>query len=119
MNASLALLGGNGKDRSDMAWQDQVKQDMANVGTEEVLDCIMQTCRFTDDRNLPTEAKSALKWNGYCWWAMPRSIAVIKDELRLIDGLYFRAWVCELDGVKIDGHIFVNEGSGCCQICGL
>lgn len=101
-----------------MTWQEQVKLDMAMLDVDQVLEAIMETCRFTDDRKLPAEAKSALKWNGYCWWAVPRSLAVVKDELRLIGGVYFRAWVCELDGIKVDGHIYVNEGSGCCQICG-
>ena len=100
-----------------MRWQDQVHLDMSQLGTDEVLEAVMETCKFTDDRRLSAEAKSALKWNDYCWWAVPRSLAVIKDELRLMGGVYFRAWVCELGGVSVDGHIFAND-FGCCQICG-
>ena len=101
-----------------MKWQEQVKLDMAATSAETVIEAILDTCKFTDDRQMSAESKSALKWNGYAWWAVPRSLAVVADELRLMNGVYFRAWVCELDGVKIDGHIYVNEGSGCCQQCG-
>ena len=101
------------------AWQDQILLDMEMVGVDEVVEAVMETCRFTDDRNLTAEAKSALKWNGYCWWAVPRSLSVVRDELRLMGGVYFRSWICELDGVRVDGHIYVNAGSGACQQCGL
>lgn len=101
-----------------MTWQDQIQLDITTLGAEPVVEAIMETCRFADDRNISLEAKSALRWNNYAWWALPRSLAVVKDELRLIGGIYFRAWVCELNGVRIDGHVYVNEGSGCCQQCG-
>ena len=101
-----------------MKWQEQIKLDIAQVGAEIVVQAIMDTCKFTDDRSLAKESSSALKWNGYAWWAVPRSLAVVHDELRLMGGVYFRAWVCELDGVEVDGHIYVQEGSGCCQQCG-
>lgn len=101
-----------------MIWQDQIQLDITTVGAEAVVEAVMETCRFADDREIPMEAKAALRWAGYCWWALPRSLAVVKDELRLIGGIYFRAWVCELNGVKIDGHVYVNQGSGCCQVCG-
>jgi len=99
-------------------WQDQVKLDMEMSSPEHVVAAITATCKFTDDRGMSSEAKSALRWNGYAWWALPRSLAIKDDELRLVEGLYFRSWVCELNGVRIDGHIYVNSGSGCCQQCG-
>ena len=121
-SVGLSLTPGSGNDPEQdsdlMPWQEQIKLDMGTHGAEAVVAAIMGTCKFTDDRNLAKEVKTALRWNGYAWWAIPRSLAIVQDELRLIEGAYFRAWVCELDGVKIDGHIYVNEGSGCCQQCG-
>lgn len=101
-----------------MKWQDQVRLDMEVTAVDVVFEAMMETCRFTDDRNISAEAKAALREHGLCWWAIPRSLAVTHDELRLMGGIYFRAWVCELDGIKVDGHIYVNADSGCCQICG-
>ena len=90
---------------------------MTTVGAPQVIEAIVSTCDFTNDRNLSKEALTALKWHGFAWWAVPRSLALTEDELRLIGGVYFRAWVCELRGVNVDGHIALNE-TDMCQQCG-
>lgn len=99
-------------------WHAQVQADAERLGPDKVIEAIVDTCKVTDDRNMPAESRTALRWNGYAWWALPRALSVADDKILLIDGYYFRSWVCALNGVIIDGHLYVNEGSGACQVCG-
>lgn len=99
-------------------WHTQVQADVENFGADKVIEAMVDTCKVVDERNMPAEARTALRWNNYPWWALPRALSVVDDRIILVDGFYFRSWVCELNGVKIDGHLYVDEGSGACQVCG-
>lgn len=101
-----------------MTWHENVQADVERLGAEAVTEAIVDTCRVTDERGMSAEARTALRWNGYAWWALPRALSVVDDRVLFMDGYYHRAWVCQLNGVTIDDHIYVNEGSGCCQVCG-
>ncbi len=101
-----------------MSWQDQILRDIDINTAESVVESIITTSKYMDDRNYPAEAIAMLKWHGYAFWALPRGLTADRELLRLVNGVYFRSWFCVLDGVKIDGHIYVNSGSGCCQVCG-
>lgn len=99
-------------------WQDVVVRDIDKHTPDTVVEAIVQTSKHLDERDYPAEALAMLKWHGYAFWALPQHMTISDHSLRLINGLYFRSWFCELDGIKIDGHVYTNRGSGCCQACG-
>jgi hypothetical protein len=99
-------------------WHSQVKSDINLHGPEVVVGAIADTCKVTDENRMPAEARTALRWNNFPWWALPRPLSVVDDRIMMFDGLYYRSWVCLLNGVKIDGHLYVDQGSGACQVCG-
>jgi hypothetical protein len=99
-------------------WKTQVQADIDKHGANLVIEAVADTCKVTDERNMSAEARTTLRWNNYPWWAVPRPLSVVDDRILLFAGLYYRAWICELNGVKIDGHMYVNQGSGACQVCG-
>jgi len=113
-----APLGSRPQPELAVAWADVVIDDIREFGPELVTEAMVRTADLTDQRRYSKQALALLKWRGMAEWALPRALSVKPDELVLLDGVYHRAWVCELDGVKIDGHIYVQEGSGCCQVCG-
>ena len=115
----LTCIDGNDEGPNDIlnglaGWQKKVKADMEVMKHDDVIAAIMATCKLTDQRKLSAESRVALRWNQYAWWALPAPL--FSDDLKLVDGVYFRAWVCTLDGVLVDGHTYM--GFDYCQICG-
>jgi len=93
-------------------------KDIEQFGAGLVIQAIADTHEHVDERRYRASQKAALKWNGYAHWALPNGLYISKDMLRLVNGVYFRAWVCRIEETVIDGHVYVNQGSGCCQVCG-
>ena len=99
-------------------WQRQILADTKVHGAEAVLKAMVETANHTAERGYTKEALATLQWHKLAAWALPRALSVDPEELRFIDGTYFRSWVCELDGVKIDGHVY-TDSQGSCTICGF
>ena len=93
-------------------WQDAVKEDVSMLGAELVAKAMADTSDELERRRYSRAAVAALKWNRLAFWALPR--AGVQD-LQLLDGLYFRPWVCALDGISVDGHV---SPPGFCAECG-
>jgi uncharacterized membrane protein YeaQ/YmgE (transglycosylase-associated protein family) len=102
---------------SDVGWQKQMAADVQVHGPEAVLKAMVETGNVTAERGYTKEAFAALHRHKRAGWALPRVLALDPEGLRLIDGVYFRAWVCELDGVTVDGHSYA-DGRGSCTVCG-
>lgn len=101
-----------------MGWEDQVSADVKVLGADAVVTAMAETAAHTDERGYSKEAVAALKWNHLAFWALPRTLSVDPGELRMVDGMYFRSWVCVLDGVSVDGHVYTND-AGSCTVCGF
>jgi len=115
-----AVLPGGGDNQPEVSWQKQVMADVETFGADVVLKAMVDTGNAFIDRNYSQQSQSLLHWHKLAGWALPRALALDPDELRLIDGYYYRAWVCYLDGVKIDGHVYTEkDGVGLrCAVCG-
>lgn len=98
-------------------WQKQVTEDMHTFGAELVTQAMVDTAEAVEDRRYSKQATALMKWHGIAFWALPRALALDPTELRMIDGMYHRAWVCEVDGAVIDGHMYVKD-QGSCVVCG-
>lgn len=103
----------------EVSWQQHLVADVKRYGADAVVQAVVDTHGWVKERKLTAQQTATLKWHGYAWWALPDPLFIAADMLRMRDNLYHRAWLCELDGTVIDGHQYVNQGSGCCQVCGL
>ena len=101
-------------DLESALWAGQVLADMRVHDAAVVAEAIRVTADAVDKRSITRQQVALLKWYGYAFWALPRALSLLGKDVRLLDGMYFRTWVCELDGVTIDGHI----GGVVCQVCG-
>jgi hypothetical protein len=99
---------------ADVGWASRLIDDIRAFGPELVTEAMVRTADLTDGRRYSKQALALLKWRGMADWALPRALSVNPDELVLLDGVYHRAWVCELQGVIIDGHI---QGAAGCRVC--
>jgi hypothetical protein len=102
-----------------VSWQQHLVADVAKYGADAVVEAVVLTHDFVKERRVTAEQRAILRWHGYAWWALPQQLFVAPDMLVMREGVYHRAWLCELDGVVIDGHVWDNTRSGCCQVCGL
>ncbi len=50
-----------------MSWQDQILRDIDINTAESVVESIITTSKYMDDRNYPAEAIAMLKWHGYAY----------------------------------------------------
>ena len=102
---------------SDVGWQKQILADVQVHGPEAVLKAMVETANVTVEQGYTEEAMAALQRHKRAPWALPRVLALDPEGLRLIDSIYLREWVCELDGVTVDGHAYA-DGQGSCSVCG-
>lgn len=109
----MTILQGNLLD-----WMDHIRRDVAEHGGHTVITAMADTAMAMEERDYSKQAQAAMRWRKKPFWALPDPLMLDATAVRLRDGFYWRAWICVLDGVDVDGHVYVNQGSGCCQICG-
>lgn len=100
-----------------MCWQDQIVRDIDEYTVEAVVQAVVDTNHHLEERKYPAASLAMLKWHGYAYWALPMQLSSSDHALKLTNGVYFRSWFCELDDVKIDGHVY-NDNAGSCIVCG-